>query len=151
MTDPDLGQQAAELQAAWCTAVDTHDLEAVQSLFVEGGTFFTRGRLMDATERAEFFTGLWTGSADRSTHVCRDVVAAGDGDTVAVHAALTATFVLADGSVRVAWGHYDDIAAATADGLRLVAKNITLDRVELHTEHRPEPLGSAPPEAQQGP
>ena len=134
--DPDLDRQAAELQAAWCTAVDTHDLDAVQSLFVEGGTFRTRGRLMDAAGRAEFFTGLWAGGGDRSTHVCRDVVATRTGDTIAVHAAMTATFILADGSVRLAWGHYDDVAAPTPDGLRLVDKDITLDRVELRSAQR---------------
>jgi methylmalonyl-CoA/ethylmalonyl-CoA epimerase len=133
---PELSRQATDLQAAWCVAVDTHDLDAVQSLFVPGGTFRTRGRLMDATERAEFFTGLWAGNADRSTHVCRDVVATATGDIIAVHAVLTATFILADGSIRLAWGHYDDVAVGTPDGLRLVAKNIVLDRVELHTEAR---------------
>jgi methylmalonyl-CoA/ethylmalonyl-CoA epimerase len=132
----DLDRQAAELQAAWCTAVDTHDLAAVQSLFADGGTFFTRGRLMDAAERAEFFTGLWADGADRSTHVCRGVTATLDGDAIAVSARLTATFVLADGSVRVAWGRYDDRAVSTEDGLRLLAKRITLERVELHTEAR---------------
>jgi methylmalonyl-CoA/ethylmalonyl-CoA epimerase len=132
----DLDQQARQLQAAWCTAVDTHDLAAVQSLFADGGTFFTRGRLMDAAARAEFFTGLWNTGTDRSTHVCRDVVATPDGDTVTVSARLTATFILADGSVRLAWGRYDDRAVSTPDGLRLVAKRITLERVELCTEER---------------
>jgi methylmalonyl-CoA/ethylmalonyl-CoA epimerase len=136
MTEPDLDRQAAALQAAWCAAVDSHDLAAVQSLFVPGGTFRTRGRLMDAAERADFFTGLWAGSADRSTHVCRDVVATATGDTIAVHAGLTATFILADGSIRLAWGHYDDVAVGTPDGLRLLAKDIVLERVELHTEAR---------------
>jgi methylmalonyl-CoA/ethylmalonyl-CoA epimerase len=132
----DLDRQAAELQAAWCTAVDTHDLAAVQSLFVEGGTFFTRGRLMDAAGRAEFFTGLWTTGTDRSTHVCRDVTATPDGDAITVTARLAATFILADGTVRIAWGRYDDRAVSTPDGLRLVAKRITLERVEPHTEAR---------------
>jgi len=132
----ELDRQAAALQAAWCTAVDTHDLAAVQSLFVPGGTFRTRGRLMDDAGRAEFFTGLWAAGDDRSTHVCRDVVATRTGDTVAVHAELTATFILGDGSVRAVWGHYDDVAAPTADGLRLVAKDITLDRVELRGADR---------------
>lgn len=132
----ELDRQAAELQAAWCTAVDTYDLAAVQSLFAEGGTFFTRGRLMGAAERAEFFTGLWAGSPDRSTHVCRDVTATRDSDTIAVSARLAATFILADGSVRTAWGRYDDVAVSTPDGLRLAAKRITLERVELHTEER---------------
>ena len=132
----ELDQQAAALQAAWCTAVDTHDLAAVQSLFAEGGTFFTRGRLMDPAQRAEFFTGLWTTGTDRSTHVCRDVTATGDGDTITVTARLTATFILADGTVRIAWGRYDDVAVSTPDGLRLVSKRITLERVEPHTEER---------------
>ena len=138
MTGPTtaLDRRAAAMEAAWCTAVDTHDLAAVQSLFVAGGTFFTRGRLMDAVERAEFFTGLWAESADRSTHVCRDVRAVQDGDAIVVTARLTATFILADGSVRVAWGWYDDRAVSTEDGLRLVAKQITLERVELQTEAR---------------
>ena len=136
MTDPELDRRAAALQAAWCTAVDTQDLAAVQSLFAPGGTFFTRGRLMDAAERAEFFTGLWAGRPDRSTHVCRDVAATPDGDAITVTARLSATFILADGSVRVAWGRYDDQAVSTPDGLRLTAKRITLERVELHTEQR---------------
>ena len=138
MTGPsaDLDRQAAELQTAWCAAVDTHDLAEVQSLFADGGTFFTRGRLMDAAERAEFFTGLWADGADRSTHVCREVTATPDGDAIAVTARLSATFILADGSVRVAWGRYDDRAVSTEDGLRLLAKRITLERVELHTEAR---------------
>jgi methylmalonyl-CoA/ethylmalonyl-CoA epimerase len=91
---------------------------------------------MGAAERAEFFTDLWAGSPDRSTHVCRDVVATADGDMIAVSARLTATFILTDGSVRVAWGRYDDEAVSTSYGLRLVAKRITLERVELHTEER---------------
>lgn len=134
--DVDLDQQAVDLQRAWCTAVDTHDLAAIQSLFVDGGTFFTRGRLMDAAQRAEFFTGVWASSTDRSTHVCRDVVATHDGDTITIRALLAATFILEDGTVRVAWGHYDDAAALTPDGLRLVAKKITLERIELYTEQR---------------
>ena len=134
--DPDLDRQAAALQAAWCTAVDTHDLAALQSLFVPGGTFRTRGRLMDADGRAEFFTGLWAAGDDRSTHVCRDVVATRTGATVAVRAEMAATFILADGSIRLAWGHYDDVAAPTPAGLRLVAKDITLDRVELRSTDR---------------
>jgi methylmalonyl-CoA/ethylmalonyl-CoA epimerase len=130
----DLDRQAAELQAAWCRAVDTHDLAAVQSLFADGGSFFTRGRLMDAGQRAEFFTTLWDQGSDRSTHVCRQVRAVPEGDAITVTARLTATFILADGSVRTAWGRYDDRAVSTADGLRLLSKRITLERIEQRTE-----------------
>lgn len=134
MGDGELDRRAAELQAAWCAAVDTGDLPGLQALFADGGTFFTRGRLMDAAERAEFFPGVWAGG-DRSTHVCRDVTgtAAADG-TIAVTARLAATFILPDGTVRAAWGRYDDVAVSTPDGLRLAAKKITLERVELFPE-----------------
>lgn len=132
----DLQRRAAELQDVWCTAVDTSDLEAIQALFAPGGRFLTRGRLMDAAERAQFFTELWAESPSRSTHVCRDVRATHGQDGIQVTARLAATFVLPDGSIRVAWGHYDDLATETPEGLRFLSKEVTLERVELHTEQR---------------
>lgn len=125
----ELNQQAAALETAWCAAIDTGDLPAVQAMFAEGGTFFARGRSMDAAERADFFTALWAGG-DRGTHVTRDVTAVPDGDRVAVTAPLTATFIHPDGSVRVVRGHYDDVAVSTPGGLRLVSKKITIERSE---------------------
>jgi hypothetical protein len=93
----------------------------------------TRGTLMTAPERDAFFTELWASGTDRSTHVCREVRATRAGDEVTIHALLTATFILADGSVRLAFGHYDDLAEITAAGLRLKAKRVLLDRIEVVT------------------
>jgi hypothetical protein len=124
-------EQASALLDDWCEAVDTHQLEQIRGLFAEGGTFKTRGLVMDGEQRDAFFIDLWTTRDDRSTHVCRDVEATRDGETVQIRAQLTATFILADGSVRLAWGHYDDTAAITPDGLRLITKQINLERIEL--------------------
>jgi hypothetical protein len=91
---------------------------------------------MTPSERDAFFTELWAASNDRSTHVCRDVRATRVGDKVTINAQLTATFILADGSVRLAFGHYDDLAEMTAAGLRLKAKRVIVDRTEAVTAER---------------
>jgi SnoaL-like domain len=133
MTETTLTVQAENLLDAYCAAVDGRHLEQIQALFAEAGTFSTRGRLMTPRERDAFFSDLWASTRDRSTHVCRDVQVAREGDTVKINALLTATFILPDGSVRFAFGHYDDEAEMTTAGLRLTAKRIVLDRVEVMT------------------
>jgi|SRR3984957_1782502 hypothetical protein len=133
MAEVTLKEQAESLATAYCAAVDGHHLDQVRALFTDDGTFFTRGTLMTPSERDAFFNELWATSADRSTHVCRDVQVIRTGETVAINAQLTATFILADGSVRLAFGHYDDVAEMTAAGLRLKAKRVILDRIEVIT------------------
>lgn len=128
-----LKEQAESLLTAYCAAVDGHHLDQLQALFTDDSTFFTRGTLMTPPERDAFFSELWASSNDRSTHVCRDVRATRAGDRVSINALLTATFILADGSVRLAFGHYDDLAEMTAAGLRLKAKRVILDRIEVMT------------------
>lgn len=133
MTEVNLKEQAESLATAYCAAVDGHHLDRVRALFTDNGTFFTRGTLMTPAERDAFFDELWATSTERSTHVCRDVQVIRAGETVTINAQLTATFIQADGSVRLAFGHYDDVAEMTAAGLRLQAKRVILDRVEVIT------------------
>lgn len=131
MSDVTLNEQAESLVTAYCEAVDGHHLDQVQGLFTDDGTFFTRNTLMTPAERDAFFRELWATTDERSTHVGRDIQAIRSGDAVTISALLTATFILADGSVRLAFGHYDDLAEMTAAGLRLKAKRVILDRVEV--------------------
>ena len=126
-----LTEQAENLLTAYCAAVDGRHLDQIRALFTDDGTFCTRGMLMMPPERDAFFTQPWASSDDRSTQVWQDVRATRDGDTVTINAQLTATFILPDGSVRLAFGHYDDLAEMTADGLRLRAKQIILDHIEV--------------------
>jgi hypothetical protein len=133
MAEITLKEQAENLLTAYCAAVDGHHLDRLQALFTDDSTFFTRGTLMTPAERDAFFSELWASGDDRSTHVCREVGAARAGDKVTISALLTATFILADGSVRLAFGHYDDLAEITAAGLRLKAKRVLVDRVEVMT------------------
>ena len=136
MAENVLREQAENLLTAYCAAVDGHHLDQLQALFTDDSTFLTRGTLMTPSERDAFFTELWAASNDRSTHVCRDVRATRVGDKVTINAQLTATFILADGSVRLAFGHYDDLAEMTAAGLRLKAKRVIVDRTEAVTAER---------------
>jgi hypothetical protein len=136
MTENVLEEQAESLLTAYCAAVDGHHLDQLQALFTEDSTFLTRGTLMTAPERDVFFRELWAASDERSTHVCRDVRATRAGDEVTINALLTATFILSDGSVRMAFGHYDDLAEMTAAGLRLKAKRVIVDRTEVVTAER---------------
>jgi SnoaL-like domain len=136
MAEIALEEQAESLLTAYCAAVDGHHLDQLRALFTDDGTFFTRGTLMTPPERDAFFSELWASSNDRSTHVCREVRATRVGDKVMISALLTATFIQADGSVRLAFGHYDDLAEMTAAGLRLKAKRVIVDRTEVVTAER---------------
>ena len=131
MSETSLDEQAAARLRRYCAAVDGHHLSELGALFAENGTFETRGRLMNADERDAFFTDLWATRSAVSTHVCRDVHATLADDLIQITAQLTASFILADGSVRVVWGHYDDVATVTPGGLRFTVKQVNLERNEL--------------------
>jgi hypothetical protein len=131
MSESSLDEQAAALLRTYCSAVDGHRLDQLRGLFAENGTFETRGQLMNADERDAFFTNLWATGSDVSTHVCRDVRATRAGDRITINAKLTASFIHADGSVRVVWGHYDDVATMAPGGLRFTVKQVNLERNEL--------------------
>lgn len=133
MTGSSLDEQAAALLRSYCAAVDGHRLDQLRGLFAENGTFETRGQVMNADERDAFFTELWASGTDVSTHVCRDVHATVAGDRIKITAQLTASFIFADGSVRLVWGHYDDVAVAAPDGLRFTVKQVNVERNELLT------------------
>ncbi|HTC70073.1 MAG TPA: nuclear transport factor 2 family protein [Acidothermaceae bacterium] len=133
MSEPTLDEQAAVLLRTYCAAVDGHRLDQLRGLFAENGTFETRGQLMTADERDAFFTDLWATRSDVSTHVCRDVHATRAGDLIHIKAQLTASFILDDGSVRVVWGHYDDVATLAPGGLRFAVKQVNVERNELLT------------------
>jgi hypothetical protein len=133
MSEASLDEQAAALLRTYCAAVDGHRLDELAGLFAENGTFETRGQLMTADERDAFFTDMWATRSDVSTHVCREVHATRAGDLVQITAQLTASFIFADGSVRVVWGHYDDVATMAPGGLRFTVKQVNLERNELLT------------------
>ena len=64
---------------------------------------------------AEFLHRALGERPDRSTHVCRGVVATRDGDSAAIRALLAATFILADGACASP-GHSDDEAGQPPTG-----------------------------------
>ncbi|MCW2529073.1 MAG: hypothetical protein JWM76_3933 [Pseudonocardiales bacterium] len=130
MAESTLTTQVSELESQWCYAIDGHDLTMIRTLFVDGGTFETRGQVMTNDERDAFFTDLWATRSDRSTHVIREPVVTEQGDLLHIKALLTATFILPDGGVRLAFGHYNDTAKITPDGLRFVSKQVNLERIE---------------------
>jgi hypothetical protein len=131
MSETSLDEQAAALLRTYCAAVDGHRLDQLRVLFAEHATFETRGQLMNGDERNAFFTDLWATRSDVSTHVCRDVHATRAGDLIQITAQLTASFILADGSVRVVWGYYHDVATMAPGGLRFTVKQVNVERNEL--------------------